>query len=157
MSRDDSTLQIISGYNPEEEDQTLSSIQFLTTDGPRKEASYPSLSRLAAAVTLTTGDVVVTGGRGSEKQVWMNPSTSSASWTRRKDLPEGRRGHAMAVVGLRGGEVVVVAGGWGLLAQELPSVNVYRPDKDHWSKLASMQKPRVDFVLQVCKYGIYTS
>ena len=68
-------LKIISGYSPDEEVQALSSSLVLTTDGPKKEAPYPSLSRLSAAVTLATGAVLVTGGRGSEKQVWMSERT----------------------------------------------------------------------------------
>ena len=146
---DGSTLQMISGYNPEEEEWTLSSIQFLTTDGSNKEASYPTLSRLAAAVTLSTGSILVTGGRVNEKQVWMSASNSSTSWVRKKDMLEGRKGHAAAAVMLADVEVVIVAGGWSFLAQELASVELYRPKQDQWSRLTSMPKARVDFALKV--------
>ena len=97
MSSDGSTLQIISGYNPGEDDISLSSMQFLTTEGPKKEMFYPTNSHLAAAVSLTAGAVIVTGGLGSEKQVWMKPSTSDVTWKRRKEMLEGRIGHEAAV------------------------------------------------------------
>ena len=73
--------------------------------------AYPVHSRLAAAVTLTVG-VIVTGGLGSEKQVWIKPSHSNSTWNRRKDMIDERLGHGSCRVRLNGAEVVVVAGGW---------------------------------------------
>jgi hypothetical protein len=124
VSGDGASLLIISGYNFDEEDQTVPLIQSLTTGGPKKEVPFPSHSRLGAAVTLGNGAVVVTGGRGSEKQVWMTPQTASAIWKRRKDMLEGRKGHATAAVKVGGVEVVVVAGGWDCNGQELDSVHM---------------------------------
>ena len=149
VTGDDSTLLIISGYNPDEEDETLSSIEAMTTDGPKREFAYPTLSRLAAAVTLARGAVVVTGGRGSETEVWMNSSNNFKEWERRNDMTEGRKGHAAAVINLGRSELVVVAGGWNYLGQELTSVNVYNPEEDKWSRMPNMPSPRVDFNLQV--------
>ena len=149
MSLDGSTLQMISGYNPEEEDRTLSSMQFLTTDGPKKEASYPSLSRLAAAVTLSTASILVTGSRVNEKQVWMSASNSSTSWVRKKDMLEGRKGHGSCKVKLGGEENVIVAGGWDTMFEEMSSVEKYNQENNQWMSLPRMLQTRVDFALQV--------
>ena len=154
MSGDGSKLLLISGYNFDDEDQALSSVQLLSTEGPKKEVFYPSLSRLAAAVTLETGAVVVTGGLGSENQVWIKPSTSDVTWSRGKDMFEGRKGHAAGIAKLDEIEVVVVAGGWGILDQELNSVELYRQDQDQWTSRPSMCKPRVDFALKVGIQGL---
>ena len=154
MSSDGSTLQIISGFNPEEEGRVLPSLQCLTTEGPNKEVFYPSLSRLAAAVTLETGGVVVTGGLGSENQVWIKPSTTDVTWSRGKDMFEGRKGHAAGIVKLDEIEVVVVAGGWGIMDEELNSVELYQQDQDQWTSRPNMCKPRVDFALKVGIQGL---
>ena len=91
----------------------------------------------------------MTGGLGSERQVWMNPAFSSATWKRKNDMLQGRKGHAAAVVKVSGVEVMVLAGGWEEDGQELASVDVYKPSQDQWARLPSMQSPRVDFALQV--------
>ena len=119
----------------------------MTSTGSSSELAYPSYSRLAKAVTLSTGDIVVTGGRGSENEVWMK--LVSSQWTRKKDMPEGRKGHAAAAVNVGGQEVVVVAGGWGVGGKELASTSRYNPYEDKWVNLPNMLAPRVDFVLQV--------
>jgi hypothetical protein len=140
---------MIDGYSPDEEDGILSSIQFLTIEGSKNETYCPFQTRLAAAVTLSTGAIVVTGGCGSENKVWMNPSLPSRIWHRKQEMPEGRKGHASTSIRLRGEEVVIVAGGWGVMGTELSSVFVYKPEHDMWSRLPNMPNPRVDFALQV--------
>ena len=149
MSGDGTSLIIISGYNFDHEDQTLPSTQNMATKGPQKEEIFPSHSRLSAAVTLGNGTVVVTGGRGSEKQVWMSLTTSSLKWGKRHDMMEGRKGHAAAAVSLDNLEVMIVAGGWGFKGKELDSVHLYNTQLDKWSTLPRMMAPRVDFSLQV--------
>ena len=152
MSGDGSSLLIISGYNFDQENQTLPSTQYLTTQGPQKEKTFPSHSRLAAAVTLGNGAVIVTGGRGSEKQVWMSLTASSSKWGKQQAMLEGRKGHAAAAVSLNGLEVVIVAGGWGFKGKELDSVHMYNTQLDKWIALPRMMAPRVDFSLQVKHY-----
>ena len=154
MSGNGSTLLIISGYNFDQEDQALPSIQSQTTGGTCQEFKYPSISRLAAAVTLANGSVFVTGGRGSEHHVW-SQANSMASWSRNKDLLHGRKGHASIAVMVDGKEVVLVAGGWDNNGHELATMNLYYPGNDQWSREQSMPNPRVDFDLHVSKQSYY--
>ena len=146
------SLIIISGYNFDQEDQTLSSTQYLTSKGPKKEEPFPSHSHLAAAVTLDNGAVVVTGGRVSENQVSISLTTSSIKWKKRQDMLEGRKGHAAAAVSLDDLDLVIVAGGWGDKGKELDSVHMYNTQLDKWIALPRMMAPRVDFSLQVKHY-----
>ena len=147
-------LQMISGYNPDEESVALPSMQVLSTEGPKTEMAYPVYSRLAAAATLTIG-LIVTGGLGSENQVWIKPSNSNSTWNRKKDMLEGRTGHGSSQVRLDGVEVVVVAGGWGATFQELSSVEMYNHKEDKWTSLPRMLHTRVDFTLQVnCMFNV---
>ena len=64
-------------------------------------------------------------------------------------MVEERKGHAATVVKLHRVEVVVVAGGWGYLGQELASVAMYKPEKDQWSMMPSMPEARLDFSFHV--------
>ena len=147
MSIHGDSLIIISGYNFDEEDQTLPSIQFLTARGPKKETKFPSHSRLSAAVTLSSGIVVVTGGRGSEKHVFMSTISSSPKWEQKQDMLESRKGHASAAINVGKVEVVVVAGGWDYKGDEMDSVHMYSADLNKWDTLPKMLAPRVDFAL----------
>ena len=122
-------------------------MQSMTSTGSSEEVAYPSHSRLANAVTLSSGAIVVTGGRGSENDVWM--SSSSNQWNRKKNMPVGRKGHAAAAVMVGGIESVIVAGGWDLHGKELLSVSMFMPYEDKWVNMSDMMAPRVDFTLQV--------
>ena len=107
------------------------------------------MSRLASAVTLRTGEILVTGGLGSGKEVWLSSPITPSTWNKRKDMLIGRKGHATAAIILGEQEVVVVAGGWDSSGQELASVLVYTPDQDMWNSLPNMPSARVDFALKV--------
>jgi hypothetical protein len=76
-----------STHNYDDEAQELSSMQSMNSAGSTEEVAYPSHSRLAYDVTLSSGAVVVKGGRGSEKKAWM--SSIPNQWT-----GVGRKGHA---------------------------------------------------------------
>ena len=108
------------------------SIEYVSAKGHKKEESFPSNIRLAATVTLGNGAVVVTGGLGSENQVWMSAQVAPAKWNKKRDMPEGRKGHAAAAITVGKTELVVVAGGWNKKGQELDSVNRYHSDLDKW-------------------------
>ena len=149
MSHDGSSLVMISGYNFDDDSQALPSVIMQTTEGARQEYLYPSLSRLASAVTLSTGEILVTGGLGSGQEVWLSSAIIPSTWTRRKDMLIGRKGHATAAITLGEQEVVVVAGGWDSSGQELASVQAYTPDKDMWNSLPDMPSTRMDFTLKV--------
>ena len=143
-------MQIISGYNPDEDSIGLPTIQFLATkpEGRKKETPYPASSRLAAAVSLRNG-ILVTGGLGTENQVWFSPSHLNGTWIRRKDMLEGRKGHGSCKVKLGGEENVIVAGGWDAMFEEMSSVEKYNQENNQWMSLPRMLHTRVDFALQV--------
>ena len=103
-------------------------MQSMTSTGSSEEVAYPFHSCLANAVILSSGAVVVTGGRGSEKEVWM--SSVSTQWTRKKNMPVGRKGHAAAAVKVGGVESVIVPGGWDKHGKELARVSMFMPYKD---------------------------
>ena len=87
----------------------------------------------------------------------MSLNNSSASWIRKKDLLEGRKGHASVALMVDGLEVVLVAGGWDNNGQELATMNLYYPGNDQWYREQSMPNPRVDFDLHVSKHYYYLS
>ena len=149
VSHDGSSLVMISGYNFDDDSQALPSVLMKTIEGSRQEYLYPSLSRLASAVTLRTGEILVTGGLGSDREVWLSSPITPSTWNKRKDMLIGRKGHATAAITLGEQEVVVVAGGWDSSGQELASVLVYTPDQDMWNSLPNMPSTRVDFALKV--------
>ena len=130
----------------------LPSIEYRTTKEHGSEGPFPTNIRLAAAVTLRTGSVVVTGGRGGERDVWMSTVDTPVMWSRRQDMLEGRKGHAAVVVNIGSEDMVVVAGGWGNGGKELDSVHVYKPELDKWDVLQKMPAPRVDFDLHFQVY-----
>jgi hypothetical protein len=89
----------------------------------------------------------VTGGRGSEKHVFMSTQYSSPKWEKKQDMLERRKGHASAAINVGKSEVVVVAGGWDYKGDEMDTVHMYNLDLDKWGTLPKMLAPRVDFAL----------
>jgi len=149
VTTDGSSLVMISGYNFDDEHQALASAVMHTTEGSGQEFIFPSESRLASAVTLRTGEILVTGGLRSGKEVWLSSPRTPSTWNKRKDMLVGRKGHATAAVMIGEQEVVVVGGGWDSSGQELASVHVYTPSQDIWRSLTDMPSNRVDFALKV--------
>ena len=133
-------------------------MQSIGLDGRGKEHSLmvpavkeiPYYSRMASAITLSTGEVLVTGGSGMKMDdVFLLNGTEMNVWIRCKPLLEGRLGHA-SIEQILGSEVtVVVAGGWGNTGQLLASVELFRVEQNRWENLQSLPSPRVDFTLQV--------
>ena len=77
--------------------------------GGKSEAGY--FSRLAAAVTLSSGNVLITGGRHWEHEVFLLSGSGLSRWEARASMIVGRLGHAAIRLPLRE-ESVMVAGGW---------------------------------------------
>ena len=116
----------------------------------RVEGSYETYSsRLATAVSLSSGDVLVVGGRGQEQQVFLLVGPQLTIWQPKAHLKSGRLGHAAVGFFLGGEEVVVVAGGWDKNNMALASVELYIVKKNQWLAVRDMPTPRVDFSLQV--------
>ena len=136
-----SSMQAVSLRGLEEEQEIL-------VKG-RGEASSPYSSRLAAAVSLPSGEVLVTGGRGRDRQVFLLFGPGLATWRSRASMKRGRLGHAAVSLELGGKEVVMVAGGWDKGGRALASVELFSLKKNQWQEVTQMQAPRVDFALQV--------
>ena len=123
-------------------------MQAVGLGGPREEQYISSSFRLAAAVTLSSGQVLLTGGKDSERKVFLLSGPGLTSWQSKEDMLEARRGHAAVRLQLSE-EVVVVAGGWGLRGEVLASVEVYSVVANTWQVLSPLAEPRADFALQV--------
>jgi len=120
------------------------------------EANHaPYSSRMASAVTLNSGQILVTGGSGMEKDVFLFNGTEQTVWTHRKPMKEGRLGHASTVTMLAAEETVLVAGGWSRERHPLKSVELYKVGQDTWERLQSLPNPRVYFTLQVLDSRIF--
>ena len=96
----------------------------------RGEAVSPYSSRLAAAVSLSSGEVLVTGGRGRDRQVFLLSGPGLATWRSRASMKRGRLGHAAVSLELGGQEVVMVAGGWDKGGRALASVELFSLKKN---------------------------
>jgi hypothetical protein len=150
-----------SGYNTIETNRAIPTMQNIGLNGRGKELSVmvhdeketPLYSRMASAATLSTGEVLMTGGSGMDMDdVFLLSGTEMNVCIRREPLLEGRLGHA-SIEQMLGNEVtVVVAGGWGNRRQALASVELFRVEKNQWENLHSLPSPRVDFTLQVAYF-----
>ena len=127
MQRALPTLQTISS-------QRLTAEEKIVIDG---EESYSS--RLAVAVTLSSGDVLITGGKEREQQVFLVSGLAHKTWHRRADMLTPRIGHAAVSFQLDGKETVMVAGGWDrlgrTLSSDLFSITMYNSQKG-WCNLS---------------------
>ena len=152
-----SRLSILSGYSPVESGWAIDSMQIvgledhgkehkLTIPGARGE---PYFSRMASAVTLSTQEVLVTGGRGMEHDVFLLKGADLQNWVRQKDMQKGRFCHSSAATTLGNKECVLVAGGWDDKGKPSTSVELFSVDKNSWEHLDPLPSPRVDFTLQV--------
>ena len=152
-----SQMYLISGYSALNVHRALPSIQAIglhrlnkeqtiVIEG-NKEESYSS--RLAAAVTLSSGGVLITGGKGREQEVYLLSGLKLNTWQRRADMLSPRMGHAAVSLQLDGMEVVMAAGGWDRRGTTLSSVEIFLVGRNVWQEYAAMPSPRADFALQV--------
>ena len=152
-----SQLYLISGYSALNVHRALPSIQAIGLQGLGKERmivldgnkdeNYSS--RLAAAVALSSGGVLITGGKGREQEVFLLSGPDLSSWQRKADMRSPRMGHAPASLQLDEKKVVMVAGGWDGRGRTLSNVEIFLVNQNVWREYASMPSPRADFILQV--------
>ena len=152
-----SQLYLISGYSALNVHRALPSIQAVGLQGlgkertivldGNKEESYSS--RLAAAVALSSGRVLITGGKGREREVFLLSGPNLSRWQRRADMGSPRMGHAAVSLQMDGMEVVLVAGGWDQRGRTLSSVEIFLVGQNVWREYPPMPSPRADFTLQV--------
>jgi len=154
---DGSVLSILSGYSPIEEGWGIPSMQIVKLDGPGEEHKLtipgargkPYSARMASAVALSTKQILVTGGKGMEKDVFLISGPELKDWERQKGLNHGRFCHSSIVTVLDGSENVLVAGGWNEKGRALKSVELFSVKQNQWQFLQPLPSPRVDFTLQV--------
>ena len=146
-----SQLHIISGYSALSEDRGIPSMQTVNLGGPGKDESIEMdrySSRLAAAVTLSSGEVLITGGKGKEQEAFLLSGLAHKTWLQRADMLTPRIGHGAVSLQLYGKETVMVAGGWDRLGRTLSSVEIFLVGENVWQEFIAMPSPRADFSLQ---------
>ena len=103
-----------------------------------------------SAVTLTTGDIVLTGGRHTAREAALR--SKLGIWTRLPEMIHGRYGHSSCGVFHEDSEHVLVAGGWDREGAGIQAtVELYeisQPERG-WIEIGSMVSPRTLFTLQV--------
>jgi len=158
VSGDRSILHILSGYGTRNTGRSIYSMQSIDLKGTKKEhklvetggnVNWRYNSRLASAVTLANGDVLVTGGKVAGRDVFLLTGQDLQTWTHRQSMIQARLGHSSIQIMLGSEEHVMVAGGWD--AQHVPqsSVELYSMGDDSWQSLPHLSSPRVDFTLQI--------
>ena len=150
------SLVLLSGYSDSEEDWALASLQRVGVTGPAREqqlrkrgGAVPYSSRLALAVTLASGSLLVTGGMSKERDVFLVSGSALEDWQPRRRMIHGRLGHAGARLVVGGEEQVAVAGGWDTAGLAQASVEVYSVRRDSWHLVQALPQPRVEFMLRV--------
>ena len=99
-------------------------------------------------MTLSSGDVLITGGKEREQQVFLVSGLAHKTWHRRADMLTPRIGHAAVSFQLEGKETVMVAGGWDRRGRTLSSVEIFLVGENVWQEFIAMPSPRADFSLQ---------
>ena len=158
VSADHASLFIISGYADFVDDDqvyqdALRSMEKVGGKRRMKEQKLPFnyTSRLAAAITLHSGQILVTGGKNREKQVFLvDVSSKNYIWTPREDMLYPRIGHAIARVNIGPEECVFVAGGYDQNLKFHKSVEFFKVCEDKWRHSPyDLPNPRAFFLLQV--------
>ena len=110
-------------------------------------------SRFASVVTLSTGDLVITGGKSNQRNAFLISQANLTNWNRLPRMKYGRFGHSSCRIIQDEEESVIVAGGWreeeGNFLKAQSSVEIYNFRKERWIELTSLPSPRVYFFLQV--------
>lgn len=113
-----------------------------------QDKKYKSIQ--ASAVTLSSGDVLVTGGiMGRQDEVYLFTDADQTRWTQKQSMNHPRSGHSSTRVVLERKEKVLVAGGWINGEQATASAEIYTLGQDNWMLLPAMPAARVDFTLKV--------
>ena len=164
VSKDGTRLHIFSGYNKFGQ-AALSTFQSIglenwgeeqeivvAREGEHKRAYF---SRHASAITLASGDILVTGGMRRETEVFLVDGRDLAMWTPRSSMHHPRSGHSSARIVLEREEKVLVVGGWDKRGVCQVTAEIYSLKDDSWERLPSLPTPRVDFTLKVILGGTH--
>ena len=158
VSKDGKQLHIFSGYNNFGQ-AALSTLQSISVndwgeeqeivvarEGEPKRAYF---SRHASAVTLASGDILVTGGMRRETEAFLVDGRDLTKWTPRSSMHHPRSGHSSAKIVLDREEKVLVVGGWDKRGVCQATTEIHSIKDDIWESLPSLPTPRVDFTLKV--------
>ena len=158
MSKDGTELHIFSGYNKFGQ-AALSTLQSIgvkdwgeeqeivvAREGEPKRAYF---SRHASAITLASGDILVTGGMRRETEVFLVDGRDLTRWTPRSSMHHPRSGHSIARIVLDREEKVLVVGGWDKRGVCQATAEIHSLKDDSWVSMPSLPTPRVDFTLKV--------
>ena len=151
---------MLGGYNPlapVDTGRSLSTMQVVGLDGQVRETELeipgnkaaPYFSRMASAVTLSTKEVLLTGGLFMEREVFLLKDTNLQTWVQQSRMLNGRLCHASVATMVGGEESVLVAGGWTTDGEASSSVELFSVKRNRWKLMQDLPSPRVDFALQV--------
>ena len=104
----------------------------------------------ASAVTLTSGNIVLTGGRHTAHEAVLR--SNQGIWTRLPQMLHGRYGHSSCSIFHEDFEHVLVAGGWDKVGARIQAtVELYKISQPQrgWRDIGSMASPRTLSALQV--------
>ena len=155
MSKDGSLLHIIGGRsNFKKLGYALPSSQSVSAyiQMPQQDIMLDSkqlTSCFSSSVTLSSGDIVLTGGKTEQRGAFLLSGQSLNVLTRLPLMHNPRYGHASCVFSHGQAEQVIVAGGWNQFDEVQASVELFDIEKKTWTELTNMPSPRVYFSLQV--------
>jgi len=125
-----SVLRIFGGFSEKVDGWALDTQQAVEVTGHSflqplggKKTSFSS--RLASAVTLLSGDYILTGGRESGRDVQLLSGTKKQTWTKLSSMLNSRYAHASSPIYLHDEEYVIVAGGYDNLHKPQVTVEIY--------------------------------
>ena len=149
-----SVLHIFGGFSEKVDGWALDTQQAVEVTGhsflqPLGGKKNSFSSRLASAVTLLSGDYILTGGRESGRDVQLLSGTKKQTWTKLSSMLSSRYAHASSPIYLHDEEYVIVAGGYDNLHKPQVTVEIYNVYENIWTLLENLPTPRVHFSLQV--------
>ena len=152
MSKDGRVLHVIGGRSHFK--RSLDSMQSITIEEPSKEQRMMVGQKLhsslfASAVTLSSGDLIITGGKKSPRDAFLISRFNLTNWSRLPRMKHGRFSHSSCILIQDKEERVLVAGGWSEQGRAQASVEIYSVLKEQWKDFTSLPSPRVYFSLQV--------
>ena len=163
VSKDGTQLHIFSGFNNFGQ-AALSTLQSIGLENWSEEQEIVAarlgepkrayFSRHASAITLASGDILVTGGMRRETEVFLVDGNDVTKWSPRSSMQHPRSGHSSARIVLGREEKVLVVGGWDKRGVCQATAEIHSLKDDRWESLPSLPTPRVDFTLKVGVYKV---